>query len=70
MESFFDKRMSAGWKVSFVVSVLWAIVLFVEGNTGVGIDSGEMFVTILPLSGWCLFRWLKIGKEASDDSSE
>ena len=70
MESFFDKRMSAGWKVSFVVSVLWAIFGIIEGLDYGTADADEIVMAVLPLSGWSLLRWLKVGKEASDDSSE
>lgn len=67
MESFFDKRMSAGWKVSFIISVLILVLGVVEESI---LDAFELFVYSLMLVIWVTARWITIGKQASDDGSE
>jgi len=67
MGGFFDKRMGAGWKVSFVVSVLILVLGVVDEPI---LDGEELFVYSLMLVIWVTARWITIGKRANDDGSE
>lgn len=53
MQSFFDKRMGAGWKISFVVSV----VFLVAGVVGTySLDAEDVIVYTFPLATWITVR--------------
>lgn len=67
MQSFFDKRMGVGWKISFVVSV----VFLVAGVVGTySLDAEDVIVYTFPLATWITVRWIKIGKEATEENTD
>lgn len=70
MKQLFDNRMAAGWKISFVLSVLWIGFLYpyvTQWNSwdggGEEVDSVEFIALSFPLALWFIARWIKVGKE-------
>ena len=61
MTQLFDNRMAAGWKISFVLSVLWGAFFYTEA--GGKLDDGWLLVYTTPLAIWFIARWIKVGKE-------
>lgn len=71
MQSFFDKRMGAGWKISFVVSVLVFVINVWSDVSGYsGMNGEELFLNSLLLTIWLTARWLAIGKKPKEESAE
>lgn len=69
MQSFFDKRMGAGWKISFVVSVL--VLVINAWDEGLRFMDGEdLFAYSLLLTIWLTARWLAIGKKPKEENSD
>jgi len=71
MQSFFDNRMGAGWKISFVVSVLvFVINVWQEEIYRGSMDGEELFIYSLLLTIWLTARWLAIGKKPKEGNNE
>ena len=67
MQSFFDKKMPASWKVSLVVSVVFLVAGVVDEYS---LDAVDVIVYSFPLATWVTARWIKIGKEATDEDTD
>lgn len=73
MQSFFDKRMGAGWKISFVISVLVLVINAWDefgGRRRTYLTGEELFTYSLPLIIWLTARWLAISKGSKDERGD
>jgi hypothetical protein len=63
--------MGAGWKISFVVSVLvFVINVWQEEIYRGSMDGEELFIYSLLLTIWLTARWLAIGKKPKEGNNE
>ena len=67
MQSFFDRKMSASWKVSLVISVVFLVAGVVDEYS---LDAAEVVFYSFPLATWVTARWIKIGKEETDENTD
>ncbi len=67
MPSFFDKKMPSSWKVSLVVAVVFLVAGVVDEYS---LDATDVIVYSFPLAVWITARWIKIGKEETDENTD
>ena len=56
-----SNSMSPKWKLSFVASVAWLAVSWIDGFTGYGPDEDLLISGIVPITIWVAARWIAIG---------
>ena len=62
--------MGAGWKISFVISVLvFVINVWQEEIYRGSMDGDELFAYSLLLTIWLTARWLAIGRKPKEENS-
>ena len=59
MQKLFDNRMAVGWKISFILCVLWAMLILSEPY----LHQGDVIAALIPFTIWFTARWIKVGKE-------
>ena len=61
MGKVFSNDMHAGYKVTLVLCILWALVLWAE--SGSSVNEEEMFIIWGPLSVWLMVRWPRVNQD-------